>query len=245
MPNPDFADLEIRILEQAERGYPVEITLNAQQEFACGYLPFSIVPWLPGGDPVADGQRLFETLLTDPAVREAWATARGQSPRRRVRLRLDADAAELHALPWELLHDAEKWAHELDLKYPLPEIHSSRAQICLARAQYVEALAYAEKPVRCARDLGLHYKEGSALRVLGQVQQAYHQLPAALTTFERSGVLLSGRDPYELACTQAAWGGALLTNQLDREHGKALLLEARLTFERLGAQRDLAALEEV
>ena len=35
-----YADLEIRILEQQAQGYPVEITLNHEQEFARG-------SWIP------------------------------------------------------------------------------------------------------------------------------------------------------------------------------------------------------
>ena len=33
-----YADLEIRILEKQERGYPVEIVFNGDQEFPGGFL---------------------------------------------------------------------------------------------------------------------------------------------------------------------------------------------------------------
>lgn len=106
-----LTDLEIRIFQRqthpelAEEalGYPVEITLGGQQEFPRGYLDAGVVPWAPTGVPEADGQKLFETLFADGALRGAWAEAQGQAPQRRVRLRIDANAAELHALPWELL----------------------------------------------------------------------------------------------------------------------------------------------
>ncbi len=100
-----FVDLEIRVFQQGDAGYPVEITLGGQQEFPRGRLSADILPWVPSGDLAADGQRLFETLLADPALRSAWAEARGQSPQRRLRLRIDPAAAELHALPWELLQE--------------------------------------------------------------------------------------------------------------------------------------------
>jgi hypothetical protein len=108
--SPPFADLEIRIFPSDARvaGYPVEITLNTptgQQEFPRGVLTANVLPWVSSGDPIADGQRLLETLLTDSALRSAWATATGQSARRRLRLRIDPDAAELHALPWESLQE--------------------------------------------------------------------------------------------------------------------------------------------
>ena len=37
MTNP-YADLEIRILNQTSAGYPLELTLNAEQEFSGGQL---------------------------------------------------------------------------------------------------------------------------------------------------------------------------------------------------------------
>ena len=102
-----FIDLEIRIFQKREAGYPVEITLetlDGRQEFPRGHLVADILPWVPGVDPQADGQKLFQTLFADDPLREAWAKAQGQAPQRRIRLRIDPAAAELHALPWELLH---------------------------------------------------------------------------------------------------------------------------------------------
>ncbi len=106
MPEDNFVDLEIRIFPAQETGYPVEITLGEQQEFPRGFLAADIVPWTADADPIADGQRLFDALFADPHLRSAWAEARGRAPQRRIRLRLDVNAPELHALPWELLHEA-------------------------------------------------------------------------------------------------------------------------------------------
>ena len=103
--NTDFTDLEIRIFQRQDQGYPVEMTLGGQQEFPRGYLSPDVVPWSPGGDPAADGQKLFETLFQDGTLRSAWAEARGRAAQRRVRFRIDTQAAELHALPWELLQE--------------------------------------------------------------------------------------------------------------------------------------------
>jgi len=100
-----FVDLEIRIFQRRDEGYPVEMTLGGQQEFTRGYLAADVLPWVPGGDPVADGQRLFEALFADSVLRSAWAEARGRAPQRCIRLRIDVTAAELHALPWELLQE--------------------------------------------------------------------------------------------------------------------------------------------
>ncbi len=103
----EYADLEIRILEQGEEGYPVEITLNNEQEFPRGFLdPGKMqLPWVSSGSPVEDGRRLFDWLLADDQLKLAWAETRGQRPQRRLRLRLDATAPELHSIPWELLRD--------------------------------------------------------------------------------------------------------------------------------------------
>jgi hypothetical protein len=97
-----FLDLEIRIDPCRDDAYPVEITLGSGQEFQ-GYLPTFILPWTSTGDPVQDGQKLFADLFADQALRTAWDHALGQSPQRRIRLRIATAAPKLHAIPWELL----------------------------------------------------------------------------------------------------------------------------------------------
>ncbi len=110
MPNQSIdelsPELEIRIFQLESNGYPVEITLSGEhgrQEFPRGYLSADVLPWSPSADLIADGQRLLGALLTDPALSAAWAEVRGQAARRRLRLRIDPAATELHGLPWELL----------------------------------------------------------------------------------------------------------------------------------------------
>ena len=114
-----YADLEIRILEfeKTNGSYPVEITLNNEQQFPRGYLiPANLpMPWVRSASPKADGERLFKWLLAADELKAAWAEARGQQPRRRIRLRIDAAAPELHALPWELLRDPGDGGISLDL----------------------------------------------------------------------------------------------------------------------------------
>ncbi len=102
-----FADLEIRIFARRDGGYPVEMTLDGEQSLAQGMMSADIVPWVSSGDLAADGQRLFDLLLHDPALRAAWQKAAGQAPQRRIRLRLDTHAPELHLIPWELLRDEQ------------------------------------------------------------------------------------------------------------------------------------------
>jgi hypothetical protein len=111
----DYADLEIRILKKDERGYPVEITFNGEVEFPRGVLAPEI-PALDGGDAAGeDGVRLFDWLFQDAALKKAWAEARGRRPGRRVRLRIDEGAPELHAIPWERLRDIADGGVAMDL----------------------------------------------------------------------------------------------------------------------------------
>ena len=102
-PTTTYADLEIQILPLEEAGYPVRLRLNHEQEFDGAYLQPQ--QWQPGLNASESGQRLAEWFFADEQLRLAWAQIRGQCPRRRLRLRLDANAPELHAIPWELLKD--------------------------------------------------------------------------------------------------------------------------------------------
>ncbi|MGD2077305.1 MAG: CHAT domain-containing protein [Chloroflexota bacterium] len=112
----DYADLEIRILEKQQEGYPVEMTLNNEQQFQRGYLdPGFLDNWLLSSNPAKDGERLFNWLMAEDALKVAWAEMRGQRPQRRIRLRIDASAPELHAIPWELLRDAADGGPAQDL----------------------------------------------------------------------------------------------------------------------------------
>jgi hypothetical protein len=109
-----YADLEIRILKREPAGYPVEVTLDFGQEFPRGYLDpvfLTSAPdapagdWVPPADPRTAGARLFRWLTADPELAKAWERARGSRPQRRIRLRIDPDSPELHAIPWELLRE--------------------------------------------------------------------------------------------------------------------------------------------
>jgi Uncharacterized protein conserved in bacteria len=100
-----YADLEIRILERQERGYPVEITFHGDQEFPRGFLDPAAQPQIDRAQPRESGVRMFDWLFASSGLQTAWAQVRGQHPLRRIRLRIDSTAPELHALPWELLQD--------------------------------------------------------------------------------------------------------------------------------------------
>lgn len=100
-----YADLLIRVLKREEQGYPIELTLNNRLHFRRGYVKSSIAQWTPGPFAAEAGLHLFQRLMEDEQVASAWAMVQGNAPQRRIRLNIDADAAELHSLPWELLCD--------------------------------------------------------------------------------------------------------------------------------------------
>ncbi len=100
-----YDDLLIRILKRQAHRYPVELTLNNKLEFRRGYLSSKILTWDEDAPPEDVGRRFFEQLIDDPKVAAAWDMVQGRTQLRRIRLVLDADAPELHALPWELMRE--------------------------------------------------------------------------------------------------------------------------------------------
>ncbi len=97
---PQFFDVEVRILSSGSEAYPIEITFE-DGAVARGTVPRAALTWESGSDSRKDGQRLFNALLADWPLREAWGAIRSKS----CRIRLRIDPPELHALPWEFLHD--------------------------------------------------------------------------------------------------------------------------------------------
>lgn len=102
---PEYIDLEIRILQRRKSGYPVELTVDGTPHVAERYLSGSIRQWVPGVSATTNGEDLFERLFADDELKKAWANVQHQHPFRRVRLRIDEGAAELHTVPWELLRE--------------------------------------------------------------------------------------------------------------------------------------------
>ena len=111
----DYADLEVRILKRAGNGYPVEITFNGDLEFPRGVLSGELPVLTAGSASGEDGAKVFQWLFSDVALKTAWSNARGQKPLRRIRLRIDEDAPELHQIPWELMREIAEGGVTLDL----------------------------------------------------------------------------------------------------------------------------------
>lgn len=98
----ELPTLDIRVSRGPDGGHVVALQIG-EREFPVGPLGRDGLS-TETGDAEA-GARLFAALIEDPRVRSAWDVAAGLHPRRRVRLRLDEAAPELHTLPWEALRD--------------------------------------------------------------------------------------------------------------------------------------------
>lgn len=100
-----YLELEIHLQELSPKGYPVQMEC-AGQEYPKGYLPATLVEDTLSLPAQQQGEYLFNILMGHPHLRDAWVEVRGRSLQRRVRLRIDEAAPELHVLPWELLRDS-------------------------------------------------------------------------------------------------------------------------------------------
>jgi ATP/maltotriose-dependent transcriptional regulator MalT len=157
--------------------------------------------------------------------------------------------ADLHIRSgdWETasyhLTEAERLALEMGADGNLPEIYSIWAEIKIAAEDYPAALEYAQTSVEKARELGEEIEQGIGLRTMGQVLFHLKENQRAIELFKESLSVLEKQEPYEAARTKAFLGQTLLKSS-DPVNGKAMLVEARTTFEALGAKRDLIKLEK-
>jgi tetratricopeptide (TPR) repeat protein len=146
---------------------------------------------------------------------------------------------ELGLAEGELIKAGEL-VEETGVKDPLAEINRNWAELYWAKGQLDLAKEYAEKAIELAGEAN-ERERALALRVLGQI--SFDENPRqAKTLFEESVSVLSEIEPYEAARTKLVWGAALL-NSSDKEKAALLFKEARQTFQRLGARRDLAEVD--
>lgn len=99
MSEQNWPILQIRILKDGPT-YPLEFTIEPSGEFFDGfYLPnYETTP-----PPTNDGLALFNWLITADSARQTWTALRSKYPHCRLRLWIDADVPELHAISWERL----------------------------------------------------------------------------------------------------------------------------------------------
>lgn len=108
MSTEDLPTLKIRLSPADGGRYTVELQLG-EREFPASTIGPELLSSerTPGTD---GGARLFDALVSGAHLRSAWDQASALHPRRRIRLRIDDRAPELHALPWETLHDTSPTA---------------------------------------------------------------------------------------------------------------------------------------
>ncbi|NNJ09743.1 tetratricopeptide repeat protein [Chloroflexales bacterium ZM16-3] len=123
----------------------------------------------------------------------------------------------------------------------LSEIYCIQTLLHLQGSNATDARETVAQAIQAAREIADPLSEGVSLRVQGQVFAAMGQLPEAQEAFSHSNKLLADV-PYELARARAAWGAALAAS--DPARSQELYSQARMAFETLGAQYDLAALKE-
>lgn len=103
MQRDDVPNLDIRISPGQPGRYSVEMQIG-EREFPIGTMGQEVLDAGTAGQ-ADEGVRLFRALVADVALRSAWDQAGALHPRRRIRLRIDDAAPELHTLAWEMLHD--------------------------------------------------------------------------------------------------------------------------------------------
>jgi ATP/maltotriose-dependent transcriptional regulator MalT len=184
--------------------------LGRQGDFAAA------MPLLTESLALAEREQLRTSCLL---IQSSWA----------VLLLAQGDLAATAAM----LDSAEQLAAELQTADQLPEIYRTRALLRLEQAD-PQAVQIAEQAVEAAQASADPLAEGSSRRVLGQTLLAVGNISAALEQFTASSTLLAD-DPYELACTQAALGQALIATE--PEQAQQLLRAAQSTFAALGVTR--------
>jgi tetratricopeptide (TPR) repeat protein len=144
----------------------------------------------------------------------------------------DAGAAERH------LAEAERIATALDARADLPEICRHWAELALLQGAPDAAIEQAMRSIQLAGELEMELEAGMSQRVLGEALVAAERIAEAMPAFERGLAQLEDRDPYETARLKAVWGRALVRAG-ESAAAAALLNEARVTFDQLGARSAL------
>jgi formylglycine-generating enzyme required for sulfatase activity len=111
-----YVDLDLHIFARQGDRYRVDLSISSPKygpisgtlEDSELYVDGERRRWMPSDSPEKEGERLFAWLFADQELRDHWIQVRGRHPQRRVRLLIDPDAPEMHAIPWELLRDASE-----------------------------------------------------------------------------------------------------------------------------------------
>lgn len=155
-----------------------------------------------------------------------------------VRRRSLADARTYLSLSAESFAQAEARDY-------LPELHRHLAEAALAEADLAEATRQSERALSLARELTVKGEEGNALRVLGEIALARQDPTQAEAYLQESGAVLDEvGDEYAAARSRLALARVGLA-QSRRAEALSALEQAEAVFERLSAQLDLNAAQEL
>jgi len=149
------------------------------------------------------------------------------------------------------LERSRQQLREIQSQHFLPEVYRRLAVVHLGLSQREEARRTAERSVALAAELGMELEKGISLRVMGQVhlaheewEQAADALAASMSILEEQGNhYRMGETLYHLGRLYRAMAGsghAAATAEAKLAFGRAEAL-----FEELGAQLDLARIQEV
>ncbi|HTJ41774.1 MAG TPA: protein kinase [Kofleriaceae bacterium] len=122
----------------------------------------------------------------------------------------------------------------------LPESFQFMARIRAARGDRAGALRWAQQSLAVGTEQGSRMDQGIARRIIA-VLGALDQRQDALDEIERARTIVAGTDALEEARTEAAFARVLALLGRDPSAPRAA---ARAVFERLGARRDLAVLDD-
>lgn len=150
---------------------------------------------------------------------------------------------EQHKTAEHLLRQAEKSAVEIDDLGLLSTICRAYAEVNLAKNDYHNAQVRINKSLDLAETLGDEEEKGIAQRILGDTLILSGDYASGIDVYLASLDTLKTQDPYELGRTQMKLGIVWYTGG-NIHKGRSLLKEAKTTFIRLGAKRDLAVLKE-
>ncbi|NVB84837.1 MAG: tetratricopeptide repeat protein, partial [Kofleriaceae bacterium] len=126
----------------------------------------------------------------------------------------------------------------------LPETYGYAARLRAARGDLPGAERWASQSLELANELGLPLERAIALRLLAQIHARTGDGPRALHAIDEAAASLADLDRYESARTEAARARILrLTGDL--EQAAAVRARAHAALTTLGAQRELAIIDDV
>jgi len=121
-----------------------------------------------------------------------------------------------------------------------PELERRWGELFLKTGKLDEALEHTRRSIELAIEQSTPLEEGMSRRMLGQVHLARNEWELARAALRHSLQILDGLNEYEAAKTKLSLARAMIETGLTTDEARAYLAQAIQTFEKLGAQADLA-----